>query len=126
MEEMYTGDCTYDIDNRDIEGEMIQQDIEEEEAELEAEEEKEAEEEQQQITKNYIKNRSILNAKNLILDLGRNEYDRNIYTWVKKSSPDISYSGKVVHQLDNDAFIFEVKTSDGKQLKKVRLSEVIQ
>lgn len=117
-------DSTYDIDNRDFEEEMIQQDIEEEAIQ---EEEQEEQEEQQQAELNYTKSRSVLNAKNLALDLEhQNERERVVYTWRKKNYPDVLYSGHVVHKFDNDAYIFEVNSPDGKKLKKFRLSEIKQ
>ncbi len=123
MDELNIDDPTFDIDNRDIEEEMIQQDIEEEEQEIE---EQEIEEDQKASALEYSKNRSILNAKNLNLDLERQEHDRIIYKWRKLDYPDILYSGFVVHRFDDDAYIFEVNSPDGKKLKKFRLSEIRQ
>lgn len=114
----------FDIDNRDIEEEMYNSELEQEEIEnLENAENAEIEEN----IKNAEKLGKVLNKKNLDIDLANKcENTRNIYKFKKDG---ILYSGYVIYKFNKDEYIFciEDKTSEtGKKSKKFNINEIKQ
>ena len=129
---MIIDELGFDIDNRDIEEEMIINDIEEEEQEeedaknkeIEQQEEKEAEE----AEKSYYQTRRVLNEKNLNLDLTiPNEDARPRYMW-ESSKDNMFYKGYVVHKFDSTSFIFNASLKDENnfKLKKFKITDIKQ
>lgn len=129
---MIVDDITYDIDNRDIEGEMYIQDLEEEAQEEQdnADEIEDSEEEkiQEETEKTYYQTRRTINAKNLDLDLDIDgEQLRPAYLWESLKDGQI-YEGCVVHKFDNNSYIFNasVKGANEFKLKKFTLDNIKQ
>lgn len=129
---MIVDDITYDIDNRDIEGEMYIQELEEEaqeEQDIEdAQEEDENEKESQEAEKSYYQSRRILNTKNLSLDLDiPAEELRPIYVWESLKNNQI-YEGCVVYKFDSSSYIFNASVvgENDYKLRKFSLDNIKQ
>lgn len=129
---MVVDDLTYDIDNRDIEGEMYIQDLEDEAQEEQdiADEVENLEEEkvQKETEKTYYQTRRTINTKNLDLDLDiKEEQLRPVYLWESLKDGQ-TYEGCVVHKFDNNTYIFNasIKGSNEFKLKKFTLDNLKQ